>query len=323
LASLMIVSATDDLETSSLLQSKRDSITRVDTVSPVLDRAAVELRSLTAESDVEHVMASFAAELKSTANSMIQLPSNEKDALLQRASQTKELTNFVESYVQLSEDIKKKVDDAALNTPIMNQVYDSLGQADSHALLMQLDRATTGKRCYYTTRNGERVRECTSSSSNGRGGHSHRHWHGDRGSGTETITRNKDGELVHRHFHEYRHDGSGGNAQTDTVTQGKDSYRHDHGHRHRIDGNGRTFTNTNSGTTFHGGENTHSHSHEHNHAIGESTNTQTNTVSTDSGGRFHGHGHTHSHDEQTGNHRSTSTHCDGPNPGDCDTLVTD
>jgi len=311
-----------DAEMSSLLQSKRDSVTRADGVAPVLDRAADELRSLTSESNVADVMASFAKELSTMATSVLQMPPTETDALFKRASQTKELSNFVESYMNLPADVKQKVDDVALDTPIMNQVYDALDPVDSRALLVQLDRATTGKSCRQTIRDGQRVRECSSSSKNGRGGHTYTNWNGARGSGTETTTRDKEGDLVHQHTHKYTHDGRGGNARTETTTRGKDDYRHGHSTSHNIV-NGRTITNSASGTTFHGGENTHATSHTHTHKAGEGTITQTDTTSTDSGGRTHSHGHSHAHNEDTGESRSVTTTCDGPGQAACDTIVTD
>jgi len=311
-----------DAETSSLLQSKKDSVARVDGVAPVLDRAADALKSLTSESNVADVMASFAKQLSTTATSVLQMPPTEKDALIKRASQTKELSNFVKSYMNLPADVKQKVDDVALDTPIMNQVYDALDPVDSRALLVQLDRATSGKNCRKTIRAGHEVRECSTYTRNGQGGHWHSNWNGDRGSGTETVTRAKDGDLVHSHNHQYSHDGSGGNARTETTTRGKDNYRHGHSTSHQIV-NGRTITNSASGTTFHGGDNTHATSHSHTHKAGEGTTTNTATTSTEDGQRTHGHSHSHAYSEDTGESRSQTTTCDGPGQAACDTIVSD
>lgn len=293
--------AAGDGDSHCLLQGKKDHQNRE--IGPLIDRAASDLLSLSGTT-VSDAMDDFSKQLKATAMSMLQMPQSEQDALLQRASQGKEFDSFIQAYKALPADLQNSVNDAALLSPAMNHVYDSLQPARQQALLQQLDKSTTGKRCYTATRNGNRVRECTTSTRNGRGGHTHTHWNGDRGSGTETTTLDKNGDLVHQHTHSHTHNGQGGNARTETTTRGKDQYAHAHSTAHALAG-GRTVTASATGSVTHGGGNSHTHTHSHSHKSGENTVTNTGTVSTQDGDVIHSHGHTHQQAED-GSSRSFS-----------------
>lgn len=318
----LVVVTSAELEQSSLLQSnvKKDNKNRVD-ILPALAHATQELRQLREDTSDEQIAASLNRlfeKAKQTSTSVLQLPDSEQSALLRRASQGNHVQQLSESFGQLPDKVQSKVIKALASSEDMLDTFDSLPQSEQRGVLLELDKSTTGKTCRRCTRGGRNdARCCTTFSRNGRGGTEHTHWTSDFGSGTETSTRNKDGELVHTHSHSHTHNGRGGNARTETTTTGKDNYRHDHSTSHNYN-NGRTTSETNSGTTFHGGENTHSHSHSHSHKPGENTQTNTGTTSTDSGGRFHGHGHFHNHNEETGETRTITTHCDGPDRADCE-----
>lgn len=305
---LWVTAAVSDSDSHALLQSKKDHQSR--DIVPLLDRATSELLRLSGPT-VSDTMDQFSKQLKKTSTSLLQMPQTEQDALLQRASQGKEFGSFVQAYKALPMDVQKLVNDAALHSPAMNNVYDSLQPADKNALLQKLDQSATGKRCETVTRNGERVRQCTTFTRNGEGGHTHVHWHGDKGSGTETTTRNKNGELVHRHTHSHTHNGQGGNARTETTTQGKNDYAHGHSTSHTLR-DGRTSTGTATNSVTHGGGNSHSHTHGHTHKTGENTVTNTATVSRQDGEVIHSHEHGHRHSERTGSSYSVTDTNHGP-----------
>jgi hypothetical protein len=316
--------ATVDIESSSLLQSKMHK-DRSDQVGPLFEHAAAELASLgidASDAQVTVAVADFSQKLKSTAISILQMPQTEQEALLRRASQGTELSDFVKGFVSLPADVRKKVTSKALGSPEINEAYDSLPESDQQALLMQLetdlDKATTGKSCHKVWKTndrvkggGEWVRECTTTSRSGNGGTTYRKWSGEGQSGTETTTTNKDGDLVHRHQHVHRHNGQGGNAKTDTTTQGKNGYLHQHGTAHHYNKDtGRTDTSTNTHTRsdFNG----HEHSHGHSHSGGMDGKTHSGTSThTKSDGHEHSHGHSHDHRSGEGSWTTTDTDTKG------------
>jgi len=307
---LVLVAASDsaiDVESNSLLQSKKEQKDRSDLVIPLLDHATKELarvRDNMSDEEMQHAVDKFSSKLRATATSVLQMPQTEQAALLRRASQGKELRGFADTYASLPDDVKMKVRDIALLSPEVNHAYDVLPKHEQEALLVQLEKSTSGKRCETKSQLGQPaglgndIRVCQTKTRNGRGGHTHTHWSSDKGSATETVTQNKDGDLVHRHFTKHTHNGRGGDASTETVTQGKNSYQHSHGTSHRIV-DGRTVTSTATGSTAHGGKNSHSHVHVHSHRPGDGTSTATASGSNNNG-KIHSHDHFHSFDEQTG-----------------------
>jgi len=195
-----------------------------------------------------------------------------KEALLQRASQSKQMQELIGRFHSLPVENQQKLTKAG------GDIFEKLPVAQRSALVQQvshsLDDATEGKT---ETRQFEDAtgRKCTQTTDDR--GYLHRHCHGD--TGTETTSRAKTGG--HFHNHKYDHNGQGGNARTSTFSEGG-GHRHEHQTAHVSDANGNTATSTH--TESEGGGNKHEHSHSTWHANGK---THTGTVTSGTAGNHH------------------------------------
>lgn len=227
----------------------------------------------------------FIDKVKDAAKTMNAL--DNKEALLQRASQGEKMEALIGDFVALPVEQQQKLE------AVGNKIFEKLPASHKTALVQQvshaLDSSVSAKPQTRTeqTANGKKT-----TTYDERTGYFHSHEHGDRG--TESVSRAKRGGHFHRHT--YTHNGQGGNARTSSQSVGG-GHEHVHVTSHTLN-NGVTSTATNSASS--GGGHTHSHGHTHQHAPDQQTVTGTSTATRDRSGSTSGHSHVHIHNERNG-----------------------
>lgn len=273
----------DQKEQVSMLQTKD----RVGLSVKALDLIkAVNEASPMFEDDAD--VAQFVNGVKTVIGTMKELDSEE--ALLQRASQSKDMQDLIGRFQALPSEKQDKLEVAG------GKIFDKLPVPQRAALVQQvshaLDSSTEGKAQTTTEKTAEGKATTTYNADTG---YYHRHYHGRRG--TESTSVGKRGG--HRHTHSYQHNGQGGQATTASSSRGLTGHEHSHTHSHRLN-NGVTSTDTFTRTRFANGD---VHEHAHDHAHRSDIGTATNTKSTFGD---HSHFHSHGHNERNGDSKTDS-----------------
>jgi hypothetical protein len=288
------------VEEVSLLQNK---VFTDDDFDAALSRATSDLPKATdaTAAEVDDMVETFSQHLMKTSTALMQVSVTQKEALLRRAFQSAEVSNFVEGYVNLPEETKHKVVNSALGSEDLAKVFETMPTEDRIALLVQLDGDHMDKTVAQKTETkvtndaaGNRKTETVTKDRNGRVVHSHTHIHNARTGQTETATQSKQHRHEHKHnsksaqtetqtvsnghSHSHMTNAKTGQTVTDTVSNGH-RHHHDHTHTHK---NGQTVTDTNTDGYR------HHHDHTHQHVNGQ-TVTGTNTRVTGTAGHSHSH----------------------------------
>jgi len=284
---LMVALAQGDVEEMSLMQHK---VWTKDRIGAAIHRATSDLPRATEASaaEVDEIVESFTQDLMKTSTALMQVSHSQKDALLRRASQSAEVSSFIEGYINLPEETKHKVVNSALGSEDLIKVFNTMPDQHRRALLMQLDaehmeEALAPKT--KTVRSEDTV--------------------GTKVTRTETKD-DRTGELLHSHTHTHRrgHDWKVTDTayplgQTDTATTGKHGYRHNHHHQLTSDlGNlGRTATTaTASETKASHTADAIGHSHSHQTKVDARNGPNMDTVTkTQTYKGLDRHSHTHLH----------------------------
>jgi len=247
-------------------------------VAQLIERAARDLKTTTSD-DMLHLVDAFTKRLRSTAEA---IPENEAEALLQRASQGKEMRLLAQSWRDLPDEMKGNFIEAVGESAEVAEALSSLPDPHKLAFLQQLhttDKTVSGKPQTTTqkTANGKTTRTYDPST-----GYEYVYrW---TPTSTQTSTRGKDG-TGYRHSHSYNYNPNTGGSATVTSSSGGG---HSHAHTHTYNGKGSTATNTVS----QGGGHSHAHSH-------TDTPAGSSTVTASVGGG-NSHSHTHTHNKNTG-----------------------
>jgi hypothetical protein len=266
------------VEEVSLLQNK---VFTDDDFDAALSRATSDLPKATdaTAAEVDDMVETFSQHLMKTSTALMQVSVTQKEALLRRAFQSAEVSNFVEGYISLPEETKHKVVNSVLGSEDLAKVFETMPTEDRTALLVQLDGDHMDKTVAQKTETkvtndaaGNRKTETVTKDRNGQVVHSHTHIHNARTGQTETATQSK------HHKHEHKHNSKSAQTETQTATTGKTpggfAYVH-HSHGHMTNAKtGQTVTDSTDADGYR-----HHHDHTHKHENGK-TGTVTNSQST-------------------------------------------
>jgi len=245
----------------SLLQHK---LSTEDKIDAAIRRATLDLPKATSATvaEVDDMVEAFSQDLMKTSTALTQVSVTQQEALLRRALQSAELSNFVEGYINLPEETKHKVVNSALSSEDLVEVFEAMPTAERTELLVQLDGNQMDKTLAQKTETkvtndaaGNRKTETVTRDGNGNVVHSHTHVHNARTGQTETATQSK----KHRHTHVT----NAKTGATATDSTGANGYQHHHDHTHSRQ-NGVTNTGTNSLTRADGGAQAVMHHHSQN-----------------------------------------------------------
>lgn len=243
-------------------------------VAQLFERAARDLKA-TSSDDMLHLVDAFTKRLKSTAEA---IPENEADALLQRASQGKEMRLLAQSWRDLPDELKTNFIEAVGESAEVADALSTMHNSHKLAFLQQLhsttEKAVLGKPRTTTEKTARGKKTVTVDPATG-----YRYVYEWTPTSSSTSTTGKRGS-GYSHSHNYQYNPNTGGSATQTATTGGG---HSHQTSHSYNGAGTTNTNTVSN----GGGHTASHSHS-NTPSGSATNTFSN-----GGGNTYQHQHLH------------------------------
>jgi len=279
----------------SLLQHKLSTEDKIDSA---IHRATSDLPKATSATvaEVDDMVEAFSQDLMETSTALTQVSVTQQEALLRRAFQSAEVSNFVEGYINLPEETKHKVVNSALSSEDLVEVFEAMPTAERTALLVQLDGNQMDKAVGQKTETkvtndqaGNRKTETVTKDGNGNVVHSHTHVHNARTGQTETATRSK------QHRHNHKHNSNSAQTETQTASAG-----HTHGHVT----NAKTGVTVTDSTGANGYQHHHDHTHTHQNGV---TATATNSRTRADGGAQDVTA-THSHvQNKNGNRWATAT----------------
>jgi len=256
----------------SLLQHK---LSTEDKIDAAIHRATSDLPKATSATvaEVDDMVEAFSQDLMKTSTALTQVSVTQQEALLRRAFQSAEVSNFVEGYINLPEETKHKVVNSALSSEDLVEVFEAMPTAERTALLVQLDGNQMDKTVAQKTETkvtndsaGNRKTETVTKDGNGNVVHSHTHVHNARTGQTETATRSK------QHRHNHKHNSNSAQTETQTASTG-----HTHGHVT----NAKTGVTVTDSTGANGYQHHHDHTHTHQNGV---TATATNSRTRADGG---------------------------------------
>lgn len=330
LVALVVAEGPVDLDTSSLLQTKKSHKDSGE-IGSLLQSAASDLSSLSpdgvAAEEVDDMVTMFSQKMKNTAIAMKHMPQTQQEALFRRASQGSELKKAVRTFFAMPTDTRAKVVKAVLASADVTSAFEALPEPEQQALFMQLSQPNfdgtpkegpkttiehTADGKVVTTTNGDYKHqivhsrfgvETTTELKTGYT-HHHKYEHNGRGGNAKTLSESSQGDWSHSHSHSHTFDPNTRRTESESETVSKNgnwdySHVHQHSHEHDV-ANGKTITETSSETVADGIiDHMHGHSHSHQHQAGIGTRTETESVTDTSLGKST-HSHTHWHDEKTG-----------------------
>jgi len=285
----MVLASGDD-EVASLLQA--NTWTQHD-MDAAISRATLELPKAVKATDaeVDDMVKVLSQDLMQTSTALMQRSVSQQEALLRRASQSVEVSSFIQGYINLPEETKHKVEQSALGSEDLIQMFHTMPEQDRRALLMQLgstpvDDAVSSKTKTETHRTVDGAtgdkKTHTQTVRDGKVVHSHTHVYNRRTGQTETATKSKN------HEHAHSHNSKTGKTHTDTL--GPNGYQHAHNHQHTYDGDGWTVTHSDSLSKASDKSEARTHSHDHQYHRGFGTDTSSVVTHGDKVHEHHLHG---------------------------------
>lgn len=226
----------------SLLQQQSWNVRQIN-IGEVVHRATSDMpRAIDATvAEVDEMVETFLKDLKETSIGLMQVSVSQKGALLRRASQSEEVSSFIEGYINLPEETKFRVLNSVRGSDDLIQGFLTFPEQDRRALLMQLGSSHMDETVAEKTKT-TRTEDAAGNKK------------------TKTVTDDRHGNLIHSH--EHVHNAKTGKTETTTNSKNR------HVHRHRFDGSGQTWSATESFDK--NGQKSHTHMHGHDANTGHS-----------------------------------------------------